>query len=136
MKSSIEEKEQELIGKREYHLRQIEIIESNLQLLNDFKPKSSHEVFTRLDQAKASTKQLLELPSVSINESFVSAIKTLRQFTRNDLGAWVRNKYPNLNFSDKSSARPLRAMMEKGEVIMIKPNQGNKTPAVYEYKGK
>jgi len=63
-------------------------------------------------------------------------MKALGQFTKNDVVAWVKQQYPKLEFSDKSMQRPLRDMVDSGQVVLLKKNQGSKSQAVYGIKHK
>jgi hypothetical protein len=138
MSVSFEQKEKELADRRDALREQLtrlqhslEITESNLELLREIKPKqqTADEILNNI-----STKKLLEMPDISVSDAFVEGMKILQQFTKDALVTWVRNRYPALEFSDRSLGRPLRELMAKGQIRVIKPNQGNKTQAVYECK--
>ena len=134
MSLSFEQKENELEEKRNSLREQIsklqhqlEITESNLDLLMEMRPKKQ-----TVDEIL--TKKLLESPAISVSEAFIEGMRALQQFTKDALVTWVRNRYPSLEFSEKSLGRPLRDMILRGEVELIKPNQGSKTQAVYGFK--
>ena len=142
--SVFEEKENELLVRRaelQEKLKaltevqhQLEIIESNLELLNEMKPKASSGQFTL--PLNSATKELLETPAVPIGMTMIEGMKALGQFTKNDVVAWVKQQYPKLEFSDKSMQRPLRDMVDSGQVVLLKKNQGSKSQAVYGIKRK
>ncbi len=85
---------------------------------------------------RSAAKELLSGPSVSVGSAIRQGMRALRQFTKSDAIGWVRSTYPTLEFSDRSWARPLREMMDKGEVVVLKKNVGNKSEAVYGIKEK
>jgi hypothetical protein len=140
--NAFEEKENELIARRDELLQQLkaftelrhqlEIVESNLKLIAEIRQKAS--VGPTALPLNNTTKTLLDTPSISIGQTFIDGMKALQQFTKNDVVAWVRANYPNLVFSEKSMQRPLQGLIETGEVILLKKNQGSKTQAVYGYK--
>ena len=140
--NAFEEKENELIARRDELLQQLkaftelrhqlEIVESNLKLIAEIRQKAS--VGLTALPLNNTTKTLLDTPSISIGQTFIDGMKALQQFTKNDVVAWVRANYPNLVFSEKSMQRPLQGLIETGEVILLKKNQGSKTQAVYGYK--
>ena len=140
--NAFEEKENELIARRDELLQQLkaftelrhqlEIVESNLKLIAEIRHKAS--VGPTALPLNNTTKTLLDTPSISIGQTFIDGMKALQQFTKNDVVAWVRANYPNLVFSEKSMQRPLQGLIETGEVILLKKNQGSKTQAVYGYK--
>jgi hypothetical protein len=84
--------------------------------------------------SSASARELLNSPAISIGKAIRQGMIALREFTKDDVLKWVRSTYPALKFSDRSWGRPIREMMEKGEVAILKPNVGNKTQAVYGLK--
>jgi hypothetical protein len=77
-----------------------------------------------------------DAPTVKVANVAREGITALPQFTRPSLVDWIRKQYPNLDFSPKSIGKPLQEMLQSGEVVMIRENAGNKTPAVYAYKRK
>jgi len=82
----------------------------------------------------STAKKLLSTPDVTVGNAMRQAMVALREFTKADVANWVRSTYPHLLFSDKSWSRPLREMLNKGQVVRLKPNAGNKTQAVYGLK--
>jgi hypothetical protein len=85
---------------------------------------------------RSAAKELLSAPSVNVGNAIRQAMRALRQFTKSDAINWVRSTYPTLEFSDRSWGRPLREMIDKGEVVQLKKNVGNKSEAVYGIKEK
>jgi len=87
-------------------------------------------------EPKSVARKLLSTPAVSIGSAMRQGMIALREFTKNDVIQWVRSTYPSLEFSERSWGRPLAEMKEKGEVVLLKKNLGNKAEAVYGIKGK
>jgi hypothetical protein len=79
----------------------------------------------------SSASRILRAPSISITDAFRQGMRALGQFTKNDVVTWARSQYPLLDFSPKSFQRPLRDMMESGEVVKLKESIGSKAQAVY-----
>lgn len=147
MKNTFEEKvlqwtkQRDLLRRQMEQLnRDLEIIEVKLQAARELSPKQNGHVTEqeKLDEMETglSTLQLLQSPDVSIGQAFIEAMKSLKRFTKFDLYDWIQSKYPNLKFSQRSYQRPLRDLMAHQLVVLIKKNQGNVQPSVYEYRGK
>jgi hypothetical protein len=80
--------------------------------------------------------RLMQKSSIKMEDAVREAVRNLRHFTRYSLVDWITKNHPSLEFSPKSVGKPLQEMLKRGEVQMIKKNVGNKSPAVYAFKGK
>jgi hypothetical protein len=134
----IEEREQQLEKERgevrqkiEILQRQLASIESKLELIAELKGEGFN---APLILTNNSAKALLAADNLpSIHAVLTEGMKALRQFTKTDVIAWARLKYPKLQFSEKSIFRPLNDLIKNGEVKLIRKNQGSKTQAVYGF---
>lgn len=114
-------------------IEELKTIDAVLKVLKEIKAKQDEEPIFSLNKI---AKALLDEPSIPIGETLVEGMKALDQFTKDEVVAWVRAKYPTLKFSEKSMQRPLKELLDSGQVVLLKKNQGSKTQAVYGFKRK
>jgi hypothetical protein len=88
-----------------------------------------------LAAAKRNPEAFLQIPSIKLADAVEKAAVALRQFKREDLEDWIRSNYPQMQFSRKSVDRPMRDLMAAGKIILLRPNTGNKIPAIYGWAG-
>lgn len=134
----IEQVEKEIEATR----RTLDILQAQLSILR----KAD---YTAPSRSKASKQQMQPKPpkagkaalvvsnpptkSVTILSAGLEGMKTLGQFTRPELEAWVRSKYPHLKFTRKSLDKPVRAAILKGQAQVTQQNTGNRSHAHYKW---
>jgi len=104
-----------LAKEKEELLKKLEILTSNISLLDKFCGNGRGEPTPRLKDAP---------PKV---------MEAMRRFTLRELSEQIKQRYPGIEFSDKSVAKPVKEAVKRGQAKLVQPNLGSKTQAVYEW---
>ena len=106
---------EKLARERDELLKKLEILNSNISLLDKFCGDGVREPMPRLNNAA---------PQV---------MKSVKRFTARELADQIRQQYPGMDFSEKSVGKPLQTAIKAGQVKLVQPNIGSKTQAIYEW---
>ncbi len=133
MKSDLETRRVQVAEELKRLELRMEFLRGQLAAFDEIEGSPLNESSANSPSASAA-KQLLSTPPISVGKAILQGMIALREFTKADVIKWVRSTHPLLKFSDRSWGRPLRDMMDKGEVVLLRKNAGNKTQAVYGLK--
>ena len=121
--SELKEKVAEQENKITMAKRELELLNAQLSVLSKVDPSA---------EPKAAA--LVADERVSLTKAGPDAMEALGQFTKREVAHWIRDKYPSLTFSIKSLDRVFAKAIADKKVEIVKPNIGNKFPAIYGWK--
>ena len=133
MSSNIELKKRQVLEELKVLELRAEFLKGRLAALEELEGGAPRPAGSDV-QSRTVASSLLHVPPVGVGEAIRQGMKALGQFTKADVIEWVRLNHPRLEFSQKSWGRPLRELMERGEVVLLRHNMGNKSQAVYGFK--
>ena len=115
MATEMQQERQKLVTEKDQLLKNLEIVTSNIALLDKFCGSGKREPTPRLIDAAP------------------QAMEAMKRFTRSELAERIKQEHPSLEFAEGSLGKPLTIALKAGRVKLVQPNLGSKTQAVYEW---
>jgi hypothetical protein len=115
MQHEMEQERLKLVQDKERLLKQLDIVTSNIALLDKFSENGNQE------------------PTPPLIKAAPQVMETMKRFTRRELLDRITQEFPGLHFSEHSLSKPISRAIASGVVRIIQPNIGSKTQAVYEW---
>ena len=111
----IKRERERLVKEKDDLLKRLEVLSSNILLLDKFCGNGKRE------------------PTPRLNDAAQQVMQAVKRFTMRELADQIRQRYPAMDFSEKSVAKPLQTAIKGGQVKLVQPNIGSKTQAIYEW---